>query len=183
MRLFFAVEFDDKTRDVLTDKQNMLKRNTLKANFTLRDNLHLTLRFIGEVQPSDLPVLTEIQNLVPGRHNPFTLEISKIGTFGRGTGTIVWAGIKESRELTELQRDLENEIAARGFKPENRPYKPHITLAREFVPAGDIDKIINGIGILQHKFDVRSISLMESTRVNGKLTYLCIYRTYISKEK
>jgi len=182
MRLFFAVEFDEKTKNILAEKQKLLRRNAAKGNFTLWENLHLTLRFIGEVPQEDLPVLTCIQDLVSKRHNPFRLEISGIGTFGRGDGCIVWAGIKECKELTGLQQDLEREIAAKGFKPETRPYMPHITLAREFTPAGDMDKIIEEVGTLRHIFNVNGISLMESTRVNGRLTYLRAYRTYISKE-
>ena len=81
----------------------------------------------------------------------------------------------------QLQRDLEKEITVNGFRPENRPYKPHITLAREFIPKGDIYKTIKEAGVLQHKFNIKSISLMESTRMNGKLTYLCRYRTELCK--
>ncbi|AGC67915.1 2'-5' RNA ligase [Thermoclostridium stercorarium subsp. stercorarium DSM 8532] len=183
MRLFYAIEFDEKTKDVLAEKQKALREKAVKGNFSLRDNLHLTLRFMGEVPQSDLPVLTGIQDAVSKRHGPFSLEFAEIGTFERGNSCIVWVGIKRNSELFELQQDLEREIAKSGFQPETRPYKPHITLAREFVPDGDLDKIIREMGLLNHKFDVKSISLMESTRINGKLTYLCTYRTDISKEK
>lgn len=182
MRLFYAVEFDEKTKDALIAKQSILKSGAVKANFTARENLHLTLRFMGEISGPDFTVLKKVQDLVSKRHDPFELEISEIGTFERGRSSIVWAGIKENNKLLQLQKDLEKEIAANGFIPENRPYKPHITLAREFVTRGDINKIIRDVGALQHKFSVESISLMESTRVNGKLVYLCRYKTDICKE-
>lgn len=179
MRLFYAVEFDEKTRDILIERQSILKSNAVKGNFTRRENLHLTLRFMGEMTSGDFTVLKKIQDLVSERHGPFELEISDIGIFKRGQSSIVWAGIKENKDLLELQRDLEKEIAGNGFKPEDRPYKPHITLVREFIPNGDIDKIIKEIKSFQHRLDVKSISLMESTRINGKLTYLCRYKTDI----
>lgn len=183
MRLFYAVEFDEKTRDILVSKQNLLKSRAVRANFTMRENLHLTLRFLGEVPSSDLPVLTGIQDLVSKRHGPFKIEISGLGTFVREKGGIVWAGIKYSEALLAFQRDLEKEIAKKGFRPENRPFKPHITLAREFIPDGSMDKTIKESGDLQHEFEVKSISLMESSRVNGKLVYTCLYNTSISNRK
>lgn len=173
MRLFYAVEFDQKTKDILVAKQDILKPNAVKANFTIKENLHLTLRFMGEVADPEFPVLQRIQDLVSKRHDPFMLEISGAGVFERGNKYIVWAGVKKNENLISLQRDLENEIAAHGFSPENRPYRPHITLAREFLPNGDIKKIMDEVRLLQHKFSVKSISLMESTRIDGKLVYLC----------
>ena len=181
MRLFYAVEFDEKTKDVLIARQSILKSNSVKANFTRRENLHLTLRFMGELAHADFTELQKIQDLVSKRHSPFELEISNIGVFERGQKSIVWAGIKENQNLLQLQRDLEKEITVNGFRPENRPYKPHITLAREFIPKGNIYKTIKEAGVLQHKFNIISISLMESTRMNGKLTYLCRYRTELCK--
>jgi len=179
MRLFYAVEFDEKTRDALMSWQSILKSNAVKANFTFRENLHLTLRFMGEMTDEDFHALKRIQDLVAERHDAFDLEIAGIGSFGRGSKSIVWAGLKRNDKLLQLQQDLEKEITAGGFTPENRPYKPHITLAREYVPNGDLNRIIKEIGTVRHKFEVKSISLMESTRINGKLTYLCRYRSNI----
>lgn len=179
MRLFYAVEFDENTKNTLVAKQSILKVNAVKANFTREENLHLTLRFMGEVSDADYKILKRIQDLVSKRHSSFDLEISEMGIFERGHKSIVWAGIKENKNLINLQQDLEKEIVLNGFEGENRLYKPHITLAREFVPKGNINKIIKEIGAVQHKFEVKSISLMESTRINGRLIYLCRYRTNI----
>lgn len=181
MRLFYAIEFDDKTKDILVEIRNLLKKKAVKGNFTRKENLHLTLRFMGEVPDPNIYVLKKIQDLVSQKHSPFQLEISQIGFFSRGHNSIVWAGIKENKNLLQLQEDLENEIAANGFTPENRPYKPHITLAREFASNDDINRIIKEIEPLKHEFSVNSISLMESTRINGKLMYLCRYKTAICK--
>lgn len=177
MRLFYAIGFDEKTKALLFEKQNTLKPKALKANFTRRENLHLTLRFMGEVEDVYFSVLKKIQDFISSKQKSFELRIFDFGIFGRGHKSIVWAGIAKNPELLKLHDVLEKEICLNGFIPDTRPYNPHITLAREFVSDENINRVIDKIKPINHCFEVKSISLMESTRVNGKLTYLCRYRT------
>lgn len=177
MRLFYAIELDERTKELLSEKQNLLRAKAVKANFSRRENLHLTLRFFGEVERAYFPVLKKIQDIISSKHRAFELEILELGIFERGHKSIVWSGIKKNPNLMQLQRDIEKEIILNGFKPDHRPFNPHITLAREFAPYGDIREIIKEIEPLNHRFIVKSISLMESTRLNGKLVYICRYRT------
>lgn len=181
MRLFYAIELDEVTRQILMELQNRLKDKAVKANYTQRENLHLTLRFMGEVDHACFPVLKKIQGFVSDKSEPFKLELTGPGAFQRGRKFLVWCGIRESMPLFELQKRLEKEIRLNGFKPESRAYSPHITLAREFVPFDNIRNVIDQLCPVNYCFNVNSISLMESTRVDGRLMYLCRYRTLLSK--
>ena len=69
MRLFYAIELDEGTRRLLHEKQNQLKEKAAKANFTRLENLHLTLRFMGEMDVA--PVLKQILDLVASRMEAF----------------------------------------------------------------------------------------------------------------
>lgn len=177
MRLFYAIELDERTRQLLFDNQSKLKGKALKANFTRAENLHLTLRFMGDIEDAYFPVLKKMQDFVASKAEAFQLELSGPGVFERGHKSIVWWGTKKSEVLSRLQKNLEEEIRANGFPAETREYSSHITLAREFVSTDSIRNVMNLLQPIEHQFYITGISLMESTRVDGKLTYLCRYRT------
>lgn len=183
MRLFYAIELDDSTRGLLADSQDRLKTKALRANFTRTENLHLTLRFMGEIESGHFAVLKKIQDHIAGKFPSFRLELSGPGVFERGHKFIVWWGVKDNAQLNSLQKALEQEIRLNGFPPETKPYSPHITLAREFVPEDSIKNVMILLQSANHQFYVSAISLMESTRVDGKLTYLCRYRAELLSEK
>jgi len=184
MRIFYAIELDEETKDLLSKEQTKLKAKALKANMTKRENLHLTLRFIGEVDPVYLPVFQNIQNVVASKCSPFKLTLSEPGAFARGHKSIIWWGIKPNAALNQLYKDLEEQIRKNGFPAEYKPYTPHITLAREFAAnEGNTEGVINNIKPLSHSFSVKSISLMESTRIDGKLKYICLCNEAFKKNE
>ncbi|NLY18046.1 MAG: RNA 2',3'-cyclic phosphodiesterase [Clostridiaceae bacterium] len=181
MRLFYAIEFNESIKEELVKVQSELKRKAKKANFTRKDNLHLTLRFIGDIKGADFPVLTKIQSAVAYENEPFLLKLSEPGIFKRGNKFIVWWGIHESDQLIKLQGKLEEEIRLNGFPAEYKPYRPHITLAREFTSDENIRDIIREFEPITSTFEVNFISLMESLRTDGRLTYICRNKTRLGK--
>jgi 2'-5' RNA ligase len=93
------------------------------------DNLHLTLRFIGEadgVQAHDLDAaLTQL------RAARFGVTLAGVNRFGEGRKSrALWVGVEPAPELDRLQRKVEQAVRAAGFAPERRKFKPHLTLAR-----------------------------------------------------
>jgi len=184
MRIFYAIELDEKTKDLLSKEQTKLKTKALKANMTRRENLHLTLRFIGEVNAAYIPVFTNILNAVASKCFPFQLTLSGPGAFARGHKSIIWWGIEHNAALHELYNELEDQIRRNGFPAENKPYTPHITLAREFTAnEGSAEGVLKNIKPFSHSFSVKSISLMESTRIDGKLTYVRLCNAALRKNE
>ncbi|MBP7175421.1 MAG: RNA 2',3'-cyclic phosphodiesterase [Thermoclostridium sp.] len=181
MRLFYAIELDDSTRGLLADNLNKLKPKAVRANFTRAENLHLTLRFMGEIETGHVVVLKKILDYIAGRFSAFCLELAAPGVFERGHKSIVWWGLKGNEQLNDLQSALEQEIRLNGFTAESKPYSPHITLAREFVSQDSIVNVIKLLPTLNHSFHVGAVSLMESTRQEGKLKYLCRYRAELGR--
>ena len=179
MRLFYAVEFDESVKDELAKVQSILREKAQRANFTRKENFHLTLRFMGEIEDANYIVLTKIQEEIASKYDPFLLELTKPGIFKRGNKFIVWWGICENEKLNMLQKSLEEEIRLNGFPAEYKTYNPHITLAREFSSYENVKEILGGLGSLSNTIYVGSISLMESLHKDGKLTYLCRNKTKI----
>ena len=165
MKVFYAVTFQEETKEKLIEYKNLVSNNSVKGRFTNKNNFHLTLEFIGEVDEKELSLLTNI--LYKLQNPPKELITSYIGSFKRRDKDIIWLGIEENKELITLQRNLRNLLINNGFKIENRKYKPHITIGREIVTKGPIDKNI----FSPIKIPIASIALMESKKFNGQLVY------------
>jgi 2'-5' RNA ligase len=167
MRLFIGIKTG--CEDYLKSLQDALKKCG-SGNFTHPDNLHLTLRFLGEAPPSRVKDISEAMRSAAGA--PFELEIRGAKAFGRNG--IVSAEVDGNlAPLSLLVSRLEQSLANAGFAREQRPYRPHITLAREFraTPCRDISAISHG----SLRFTANEIILFESTRQAGRLTYVPLY--------
>ncbi len=169
MRLFFAVNFNKEVKDRFAAVQNDLKKRALKGNFTLYENLHLTLAFVGEVSENRAGQLRLIAERL--RFEPFDLRFDHIGRFKRGNGDLIWSGAKKGAPLSSLYDKLSSQIRSAGFPVDSRPYTPHLTLARGV-------KFREGFSLTDYSkaFDpvcahITSASLMKSERINGRLTY------------
>ncbi|MCL2528148.1 MAG: RNA 2',3'-cyclic phosphodiesterase [Defluviitaleaceae bacterium] len=168
MRLFIAINLEKETRDRLTILQDGIRVSSKKGSFTLQDNMHITLAFLGECTPRQTDAakraIDEIQ------FDPFDITIDSIGRFKRETGDIWWAGIKKSQELLNLQHKLTEDLIAEGFDLENRSYTPHITLGRKVITNTTPKKVS------PFSEKVHTINLMKSERVDGVLIYTSIYK-------
>lgn len=174
MRTFIAIEFNEHIKRYLYEKQQEIKKHCIKGNFTSMNNFHLTLRFLGEVQPDDIITLNRAIDEALSGCNAFELELNNIGQFLKGSKKIIWIGIKRSLELQELYKKLEASLEKKGYAKEDRGYNPHITLGRE-VLIDNFEHIKEQIAAQPEKFQVTGMSLMESTKVEGILTYRPIY--------
>lgn len=178
MRVFIAVEFSKKIKEYLYERQQGIRARAQRGNFVARDNFHLTVKFIGEVDVAQVGLLkAAIDSTVVG-FSQFQLRIGReCGFFPRGNKKIVWMGIEgELQRLRLLHKKLEAALAAKGFKKDERSYNPHITLGRNVVldePFEEIKGLISGNK--EMIFLVNKLSLMESRREEGRLVYYPIY--------
>jgi 2'-5' RNA ligase len=124
IRLFVAIEIPQSVRERL----GMLQAGVPGARWVDDDQLHLTLRFIGEV---DENVGHDIDDALLGIHAPpFELELAGVGEFGGKNPRALWAGVRSNGALTHLQKKVETAIQRIGQEPEARKFSPHVTLAR-----------------------------------------------------
>jgi 2'-5' RNA ligase len=101
------------------------------------DNLHLTLRFLGNVDSDRSEALSSCLRRIAV--DSFALRLGGLGTFGRGNAIrVVWLGVEVGAErLRQLAQEVEACCAENGFEPEQRAYNPHLTLARSRQPRGE----------------------------------------------
>jgi len=167
MRLFIGIRAG--CGKYLGSLQQMLKKAG-KGNLTLPENLHVTLKFLGEVSPSRLPVLHEA--IAEAGGHAFSLEC--LGMFMMGKGGIVSARLGGDLEaLSALAARLEDALAKRGFEREARPFHPHITLARNFHALESDD--VASMARKGCRFNVQEVILFESRREGGRLVYAPLF--------
>jgi len=167
MRLFIAVNLCDDTRSKLAVLRDELRSSSKRGNFTDKENMHITLAFLGECSEAQKDAAAKAMDMV--RFNPFSLSVDRTGRFRRDGGDIWWAGVQNSNELSDVHADLISGLNAAGFGTERRRYDPHITLGREVITDAGPRKI-EPFGET-----VSRIELMRSERINGKMVYTAIH--------
>jgi len=132
MRCFVAIELPENVRNRLLDLQGKMQSLGRAVRWTRPEQLHLTVKFLGEVPDARVPEVCEAAREIAGKYSPFDLELAGTGCFPpRGQVRIIWAGVAQPpTALLDCQRDCEQAFSAMGFERENRAYSPHLTVGR-----------------------------------------------------
>ena len=165
MRIFIAIRFTEAFKEPIFEAQDALRDNGVRGNFTLPENLHLTLAFIGETDKVD-DIKAAVKEVF---FVPFEIKTGRLGCFN-GRSKVIWLGIDGEKKLKSIAADLRNNLDKRGIEYAQGRFQPHITLVRlpSCMPL-DID-------IEKASMTVNEISVMKSERINGKATILISLR-------
>ena len=169
MRLFVGIALPEDIRARLSG----LQQGVPGARWVDPDNLHLTLRFIGEVdnvQAHDLDAA-----LVQIRGARFGMTLAGVGRFGQGRKSrALWIGVEPVPELGRLRRRVEQAVQAAGFAPEGRKFKPHVTLARLKGDPGHWlhDHLAQHAAFRAESFEVCEFVLFSSLLAQAGATYM-----------
>lgn len=132
IRVFIAIELPPKARDELVSVQETLKRSGADVKWVEPENIHLSLRFIGDVGPDKTEEIKKQLTGVASASKAFELTMKGIGAFpDLGHPRVIWAGVdRGSAETARIADDLEVKLRAIGIAEEERKFHPHITLGR-----------------------------------------------------
>lgn len=177
MRLFVAINFSAETRSQLIAFRDELRLQSVSGNFSLDENLHLTLAFLGECGREQVIAAKRVLNAV--KFEPFNISIAGGGYLDKGRQNLVFCGLKNDVGINKLQRlqfELSTDLSVKGFMLDRRKFWPHITLGREVVwkNTGDQSNFMH-VNFPTIEERVSCIDLMKSERINGKLTYTPIF--------
>jgi 2'-5' RNA ligase len=177
MRLFIAILFDQEIKASLYDTVEELKRIARGGTFTERENLHLTVNFIGETKRLEEVKEAMRAAVEASKAVSFPLIIQEFGRFKRTEGDIYWIGVERNDVLWRLQKELVKDLKEAGFyEIDDRDYNPHLTLGRRIRVGQTFDSKTFETGIRPLQMKVERISLMKSERIEGRLTYTEIYQ-------
>lgn len=133
IRSFIAINLSPQVEQALERVIRQLRATLPKSpvRWVPAKNIHLTLKFLGDLSPSNLEALKEVIKNEAGRHLPFQVSVAEIGGFPSiYRPRVIWMGVQAPPDLSALQRGIETETAKLGYPPEERPFSPHLTLGR-----------------------------------------------------
>lgn len=130
IRAFIAVNISKNARIALTDVICSLRRSEAHVSWVRPENLHISLVFLGDTFRQTLDEIAA-DLCDASLQAPFRIEVGGLGTFGRPRSPrVVWAGVSGSGDIEALQSRVTTVCSQHGFMPEQRPYRPHVTLGR-----------------------------------------------------
>ncbi len=133
IRTFIAIDLPSDVKEALSAFVERLKGMGLAGvRWVKPDGIHLTLKFLGEIPPSTVPLLLDAIESAAASHHSFTLGLGNLGVFpDPNNPRILWVGLSgDLSSLAELQASVEEQCLFLGFEPDRRRFTPHLTLGR-----------------------------------------------------
>ncbi|KPK97044.1 MAG: hypothetical protein AMJ95_11240 [Omnitrophica WOR_2 bacterium SM23_72] len=168
MRTFIAIELPEEIKESLARLQDRLKQSQADVKWVKPQNIHLTLKFLGEINEEQLEKITRALEQVCLNRRCFQMCLSTVGAFPKvNFPRVIWVGVeKGASETSEIATDLEEKVSMVEVPKEKRPFSSHITIGRVRSNFNK-DKLVNDlktIGSLEGKeFAVTKLTLFKST--------------------
>ncbi|MEK9149297.1 MAG: RNA 2',3'-cyclic phosphodiesterase [Candidatus Desantisbacteria bacterium] len=165
-----AIPLSHEIKKILSLLQKRLSPSIKDAKWVEPENIHLTLKFLGEVEEKRVKDIAECCQMAVNEKPSFLISLGAIGGFPNLViPRVIWVGIKEEKErVEELANDLEERLHKIGFPKETRPFSSHLTLARIRLP-----KRVSFPAIEPEQASMKalSIQLIQSTLLPKGATY------------
>ena len=132
IRAFVAIELPAAIQNEIGRTILSLQQHAGRAvRWVSTQNIHLTIKFLGNVSPTNLDALTDVITTEAARHKSFELSVGTLGAFpNKLRPRVVWVGVQAPPLLTELQHSIDRETNRLGYPGEERDFSPHLTLGR-----------------------------------------------------
>lgn len=188
IRAFIAVDIDDKTKQKISELISNLKKSGADAKWITEGQTHLTLKFMGNIDENGVQKISDIISDISNDFEPFKINFSGIGGFPNlNHPSVIWLGIENGSEhLKRLNGAVETALEKIGFKKGDRPFKPHLTLAR-IRSDKNIRNLIKSIGEMNSDLDLKNtveidkLTLFQSVLNPKGAIYKIIAEKYLRK--
>ena len=189
IRAFIAIEISPEIRSGLEKTAGTLKRQLsgLPVKWVSVGNIHLTLKFLGDVSINNLEVLKEMLRSQAASHHSFEIQVGQLGVFpSLRRPQVIWVGLQAPAELLDLQKGIEAEASHFGYAPEERGFSPHLTLGRVARNANNDERRRIGEVIGSSKLgqlgtqSVQSVNLYQSDLQPAGAVYTCLFKAGLS---
>jgi RNA 2',3'-cyclic 3'-phosphodiesterase len=182
MRLFIGIDLPNEIKKSLLEFQSKLKIIGIGGSWKSQETFHITIEFLGDLDPHFIPILTKTLTEVARNHESFKLSLRGLGAFpSNDRPHTLWTAVDGGlNELHSLRDDIHCELAKNGFVLEGRRFQPHITLASRL----KLDNI-NLFNVYTHtigEVTVTKVVLFESRILGGKRNYTDLFRISLKSQ-
>ncbi|MDP2211603.1 MAG: RNA 2',3'-cyclic phosphodiesterase [Candidatus Aquicultor sp.] len=166
LRIFIGVELPGRLKSELFEVSKQLKATIEGARWVARDNIHLTLKFLGSITEEQLAEIETALRSKAAAFKQFGVECGALGVFpNQKRARVLWVGAdRGERELVDLSMLVEDALEPLGFARDDKPFKPHITLAR-LNPPKPVEHALKTVPEAPHQgqsIPVRGITIYQS---------------------
>jgi len=169
IRAFIAIDLSQEILERI-DQMSLDLRSRLEevpVRWVPADNIHLTLKFLGNVSTANLEMLKEIMGNVVANHHECDISVGGIGAFPKTHNPrVIWVGMEVPQELISLQHNIEIETARLGYSREHRPFSPHLTFGRVSRNASSQD-----VRAIAEILDSYKVGFLGATRITSVYLY------------
>jgi len=166
IRTFICLEIPDSIKDRIADLQNALRRIDAQISWVKPENIHLTIRFLGDVPSTKIGLVREAANRAALSVNGFEIEVGGAGCFpSKKNPRVLWVGLASMpASLKRLRNAVEDELAREGFPREEKSFSPHLTIGRVRSPrnAAKVAEELIGAGFETEVFRAEELIVMRS---------------------
>lgn len=164
MRCFIAIDLPEEARKELEKIQEQLKSPDTKAKWVKPEQIHLTLKFLGELTDSQV---NKVKDLLKGiTFEPLKVKLNALGTFPTQTFVrVIWIDILPKEKLVELHEKIDSTLSEQGFRKEKRGFETHLTLARvkSIKDKQALIEKLKEIKVRPIEFEIKNFKLKKST--------------------
>lgn len=179
MRAFLCVPLEASVKRVIAQAAEALRSSTqMRASWVRAENYHLTVRFLGEIDPKSTVSLDRLIDEVAREHPPFQLTLNRVGVFPAFSNPrVLWVGGASSSSFVDLVQETNTGLETVGFEPERRRPTSHVTMARiKGQPDPTLERTVEGLNPLGPiEVAVDRIVLMESRLTPSGATYVPVF--------
>lgn len=179
MRTFIALELSNEVREELSRLQEELKKVDADIKWAKAENIHLTLKFLGNVEEAKIEEIKKLLDNISSREKPFETSLFKLGAFPNlNYPRVIWVGIdKGCSEIEKIAGLVETELEKINFSREKRPFSAHLTLGR--VKSGknkaELKEKISSLQVQPKSCTINNITLFQSTLTPKGPIYTPLY--------
>ncbi len=185
IRSFIAIDVEEEEIiSKIVEIQREISDSNAKLKMVKKENLHFTLKFLGNVEESRLDLVKSIISDIAKEYSPFNLLLHGIGAFPRiSRPNVVWVGVLDGREVfIEIARKIDKSLAKLGFKRENKSFEPHLTIARVKGYSGNLPDILRKMSDIEiGTVRIEEIKLKKSTLTPEGPIYETLYSARLEK--
>lgn len=175
IRTFICIEAPDSIKERIGELQQTLRRHDAKISWVKPSNIHLTLRFLGDVATRSIPAVEAAVERAALRSQPVVIEVGTTGCFPSvKRPRVFWVGLTAVPDaLADLHAMIEEELALEGFPTDDRRYSPHLTIGRVRSPknANRVAEELIATGFKRESFQAARVIVMRSNMNPGGSIY------------
>jgi 2'-5' RNA ligase len=185
LRTFIAIEIPAEIKKAILQQSADLRRAVGRSvRWVALENIHLTLKFLGEISPANVEMLTQTLIAEASQHTGFEIKVTTLGAFPNPRRPrIIWAGLDAPETLSRLQHGMDAVTARLGYPSEDKPFSPHLTIGRvrDQVSSDEMQTLRTAlesakIGTLG-TFTVKDVQLFKSDLQPGGSIYTRLFTT------